>query len=237
MIRKVGLQKEVRKKGTLAENILKYACCSQDGLFMEGCIFCYAWPLMCPCCWQKNHSENKHTTWSELKRFTMCWNDTWLNGRRWTPERGSVSQEVTALWSPPRLLLCLQILTPTSAWWLESPPSTPWCPALAWCLRRSPRIYRLSKRSSTARAAPCSPPTPVSNHSAHHQWLHRVSWSFGPKEKPFVWYSLQLQTFGNFPQKVGLVVLSMVVRYVRMCLGDSLLQYYAFETCHTPESY
>lgn len=56
-----------------------------------------------------------------------------------------------------------QILTPTLVWWLELPLWTPWCQALASCLRRSPRTYQLSKRSSTARAAPCSLPTPVSN--------------------------------------------------------------------------
>lgn len=67
-------------------------------------------------------------------------------------------------WTPflLKLSLSLQILTPALAWWRVLLRWTPWCPAWASCPLLFLKTYRLWRRSSTARAAPCFLPTLVS---------------------------------------------------------------------------
>lgn len=140
----------------------------------------------------ENHSGNKYAMWMQLKRFSMGWGDIW-------PKVGYSVQLCLLLLCRCYLFLlegnyclssfiflsCLQILTLALVWWLELPPWTQWCPASVWYLQLSPKTYRLSRRSSTAKAAPCSPPTPVS-HSIM-LILHRLFSSNTAKKTTFLW--------------------------------------------------
>lgn len=112
--------------------------------------------LVCHWCWQKNLVGNKYTTWKwELKDLVCAEvipNQKYCGGVLVFP---SVISFI--------FLSCFQISIPASGWWLALPPWIPWCPASVWCPHRSPRKCQLLRRSSTARAAPCSPPTPVSH--------------------------------------------------------------------------
>lgn len=110
----------------------------------------------CACC------DSYHLIHNMLCNLTDIKNDIWLkvscfrHYKCWFFLGRSV-------WSHTYFLSYLQILTPTSEWWLELPPWTPWCPAWVSCLQPSHRTYLWSRRSSTARAAPSSPQTPVSH--------------------------------------------------------------------------
>lgn len=160
----------VTEKEWLSKNFLKYACGLQDYLFMRGCVFHYVEAACVSLLLTENHSGNKYAMWMQLKRFSMGWGDIW-------PKAGYSVQLCLLLlcrccFFPLEgnsclisfiFLSCLQISTLASVWWLELPPWTQWCPASVWYLHLSPKTYQLSRRSSTAKAAPCSPPTPVSH--------------------------------------------------------------------------
>ena len=116
--------------------------------------------LVCCSRWWKNHSGNRCTTWN----YGLQWNPT----KGYLVENKSVFKRCCAgvasfPWISFLFLFRLQILIRTSAWWLELPPWIQWCPASVWCPPPSPRMCHLLRRSSTARAAPCFPPTPVSH--------------------------------------------------------------------------
>lgn len=64
--------------------------------------------------------------------------------------------------SLPEFCFSPQILTPASAWWQVLHRWIRWCLAWASCPLLFLKTYLLWRRSSTARAAPCFPPTPVS---------------------------------------------------------------------------
>ena len=95
-------------------------------------------------------------------------------GLQWNPTKGYLVENKSVFkrccvgvasfpWISFLFLFCLQILIQTSAWWLELPPWIQWCLASVWCPPPSPRMCHLLRRSSTARAAPCFLPTPVSH--------------------------------------------------------------------------
>lgn len=143
-------------------------------LFIHECI------LLCVGCWCVTDVDRRITEGvnsqceKRLKIFCLGWGDIWpksnviLHLFLVSCEKGTT---ISFLFPS-----CIQILTLTLAWWLELPPWTPWCRASVWCLHQCPRTCQLWRRSSTARAAPSFPPTPVSHTVIEESRLN--SWHF-----------------------------------------------------------